>query len=376
LLPGVSHLAHCTILPGSIKLKVMSRQLKVESVGSKGRRELGVLDSSEVIVGREGSDCGLVIPNEAVSSRHGMFLGVRNHWLYRDLGSTNGSWLNGQKLKDGQWKLVRPGDALQLANTLLELSHVGAAPVINKQKPGGGRSLLVFRESEFIEEYPVPEYGKALVIGGSNGDLDLEGDVSEGPSLVVERRGNVVCAYSVAKIMPIRHNEVQVQELVELSDSDELQVGNYSILFSNPRERMEAARKASGSASMEGEPSHVRDWADSDSETNPPDFAAADNKDDLTVGGMTSSSARRQVSKQLFGNPNDEDEGNLEETISMSYSDMEERLSGSDVHPSMRHSMMDVTERPARSLEDTIYILAFIFLIVLIFAAIVFWIFG
>jgi len=347
----------------------MGTQLKVESVGSKGRRELGVLDSSEVVVGREGSESDLTIPNEAVSSRHGMFLGVRNHWLYRDLGSTNGSWLNGQKLKEDQWKLVRPGDSLQLANTLLELSHIGATPSIDKNKPGGGRSLLVFRNSEFIEEYPVPEYGKALVVGGSNGDLDLEADTSEGPSLVIERRGDAVCAYSVAKVNPITHNDVQVQELIELSDSDEVQVGKYSIIFSNPRARLEAVRKASGQAPLQS--TNVRDWSDSESSPSSPQPSTA-SRLDLTAGSSSGSTPRRQVSKQLFGNPN-EDEGELDETVSMSYSDMEAKLSGSDVHPSMRHSMMDIPERSSRSIEDSIYIFLFIILIVLLLAFIVVW---
>ena len=86
-------------------------QLVLEEIQSSGKRDVGCLESGDVVVGREPGE-GIAIDNKAISRSHGVFTRFKNHWLYKDLGSTNGSWLNGLKLKAAYWRVVRPGDVI------------------------------------------------------------------------------------------------------------------------------------------------------------------------------------------------------------------------------------------------------------------------
>lgn len=53
--------------------------------------------TSEVILGREDT-CDCVIADEAVSARHARFSYHQNHWWLEDLLSTNGTFLNEERV--------------------------------------------------------------------------------------------------------------------------------------------------------------------------------------------------------------------------------------------------------------------------------------
>jgi pSer/pThr/pTyr-binding forkhead associated (FHA) protein len=44
------------------------------------------------------SDCNIVIDDPAVSRRHAIFRKMGSFWLVQDLGSTNGTWVNGRRI--------------------------------------------------------------------------------------------------------------------------------------------------------------------------------------------------------------------------------------------------------------------------------------
>ena len=77
--------------------------------------------TKRVTFGRAGgsSDTGIQVPLPCVSARHGEFGCAEGHWFYRDLGSTNGSRINGQTLTgvcemmDGDILTVVPKDEEQ-----------------------------------------------------------------------------------------------------------------------------------------------------------------------------------------------------------------------------------------------------------------------
>ena len=69
-------------------------------------------------VGRS-SDCDLVLADEAVSRRH-LEIALRGGVCrLRDLGSCNGTWLNGRPVDRAR---VRRGDVLQLGETILRVT--------------------------------------------------------------------------------------------------------------------------------------------------------------------------------------------------------------------------------------------------------------
>ncbi|MHB9022619.1 MAG: FHA domain-containing protein [Armatimonadota bacterium] len=69
-------------------------------------------------IGREAT-CAISIPNHFVSKRHARVYLHDGRWLVEDLGSTNGTLLNGQALTQPQ--PITPGDRLTVGDTVFEV---------------------------------------------------------------------------------------------------------------------------------------------------------------------------------------------------------------------------------------------------------------
>ena len=65
------------------------------------------------VLGRE-TDCDLVVGDETVSRRHAALRLEEEGWLISDLGSRNGTWVNGWRVHDRA--RVDPGDAVQMGS--------------------------------------------------------------------------------------------------------------------------------------------------------------------------------------------------------------------------------------------------------------------
>jgi pSer/pThr/pTyr-binding forkhead associated (FHA) protein len=75
------------------------------------------LTAGRILLGRS-HQCHLVLADETVSRRHAELELVDGHWHLRDLGSKNGTWVNGRRVADTE---VVPGDALHLGACQLRL---------------------------------------------------------------------------------------------------------------------------------------------------------------------------------------------------------------------------------------------------------------
>jgi hypothetical protein len=214
----------------------MIRQLRIEELSEDGGAvEIGQLMKGEVILGR-GPGCSVTLDNTAISRQHGMFVQIRQHWFYKDLGSTNGSWLNGLPLQEGQWKLVRAGDLMQIADVAIRLRALTNEGADSLMPPSHGiSSAIVFSNNNFQDEYPIPENGPIVVVGGPRADLRLsETEESEvDPRLVIERRDGNLEISSLGEI-PVFVNEEQVSEPMTLNDRDLVRISNYLILMNDP----------------------------------------------------------------------------------------------------------------------------------------------
>lgn len=80
-----------------------------------------VLDSEELIIGRS-KDCGLIVPDRQVSRHHARIRRTERRYLLEDLGSKNGTHLNGTEVTEGV--LLQDGDEIQIA-LALKLVYVG-----------------------------------------------------------------------------------------------------------------------------------------------------------------------------------------------------------------------------------------------------------
>ncbi|MBV9451480.1 MAG: FHA domain-containing protein [Streptosporangiaceae bacterium] len=69
---------------------------------------------NEFIAGRQGS---LVIDDEHASGQHALFQTAHRLWYVEDLGSTNGTWLNGRRIFSSQ--RLRKGDKIRIGRTVI-----------------------------------------------------------------------------------------------------------------------------------------------------------------------------------------------------------------------------------------------------------------
>jgi sigma-B regulation protein RsbU (phosphoserine phosphatase) len=72
------------------------------------------LDSAAVSIGR-ASDCTIPVKDRYLSRRHAEILTVDGAWMVKDLGSANGTYLNGNRLEHDS--LLKSGDRIRLGDT-------------------------------------------------------------------------------------------------------------------------------------------------------------------------------------------------------------------------------------------------------------------
>jgi hypothetical protein len=98
----------------SARLSRLRGRLTLRSLGLPPAEEL--MDA-RLVIGRS-SACQLVLADDTVSRRHAELFVEEGRWLLRDLGSSNGTWLNGRRIVEAE---VRPGDVLHLGSFRLRL---------------------------------------------------------------------------------------------------------------------------------------------------------------------------------------------------------------------------------------------------------------
>jgi FHA domain-containing protein/uncharacterized protein DUF1707 len=85
--------------------------------GGLGLPAAGDLAAARLLIGRS-SACQLVLADDTVSRKHAELRVEDGRWLLRDLGSSNGTWVNGRRVVEAE---VRPGDLLHLGGAEVRL---------------------------------------------------------------------------------------------------------------------------------------------------------------------------------------------------------------------------------------------------------------
>ena len=107
----------------------MSDRIFVELQPMEGREH--VLEAGQTI-GREG--CDVMVPDPDVSRRHAMIHGVDEGLGVEDLGSTNGTFVNGERVTGITG--LEPGDKLRFGNTVWRYEERAAATRIASVQEG------------------------------------------------------------------------------------------------------------------------------------------------------------------------------------------------------------------------------------------------
>ena len=100
------------------------------------------VDAGEYVIGRR-SDCQIFVPDMSVSRQHARLVCDGNQWALEDLGSNNGTYINGVRVIESM--PVRIDDEITIANNRIRFraTDMITLPGREKRKSDGGRVTIV-----------------------------------------------------------------------------------------------------------------------------------------------------------------------------------------------------------------------------------------
>jgi pSer/pThr/pTyr-binding forkhead associated (FHA) protein len=98
---------------GSPGQRTYSEAAPIRSLHIQAGDQRHVFDR-DFTAGRDGT---LVISDDWASGRHARFQAVRGMWYVEDMGSTNGTWLNGRRIHVPQ--PLKKGDKIRIGRTVI-----------------------------------------------------------------------------------------------------------------------------------------------------------------------------------------------------------------------------------------------------------------
>ncbi len=125
----------------------------------------------EHVVGR-ASNCSLRINERYVSAQHAVLRWLGDHWELKDLGSRNGTYLDGTRINSGEETLLRAGSRIAFGKSeqVWELRDV-SAPNIMAVPLAGGDAVVIDGELLAIPSSDEPEI---TIYPGPDGNWLLE----------------------------------------------------------------------------------------------------------------------------------------------------------------------------------------------------------
>lgn len=229
-------------------LSAMETKLCLADISTGEEAGLTVFEADHMFIGRE-PESGVCVLDEGISRRHGRFMRMGSHWFYQDVGSTNGSFINGREIEPGLWSLVRENDILQLADICLRVREVAQGsnrPLNLQQRMTRSRGLiLILQGDSLIDQIAASEQGQLLTIGGPDARLMMGPIPKRFPALVVERVGADVVAYGADPDAKPRISGEAISGKFVLEDRCVITVGSYTVIYEQELESDSAAEQDS-----------------------------------------------------------------------------------------------------------------------------------
>jgi pSer/pThr/pTyr-binding forkhead associated (FHA) protein len=171
------------------------------------------------------------VSRASVSREHGKFYPVGDCWCYSDIGSTNGSWFDGNVVKKNESVIVRPGDKVQLADTFVVVAKG------ERNYELSPASVVVVSQGEPLGEFDLSQ-GGVFVFGGPHSSIKLGGEWGS-PVFEVGRKDQgayleiVGAADAASSLMGVSLNG-RAAESGRLADRDRLEISGYELLINSP----------------------------------------------------------------------------------------------------------------------------------------------
>jgi hypothetical protein len=136
-------------------------------------------DGAEILIGRE-SDLDIVLQEDMVSRKHAKVTVRGEEIQISDLGSTNGTFVNGQKVKRAQ---LGAGDRVLVGTSLMKVVRGEATAEAPLPRPGTPAPHVTRRPAAMqgrLEEVPLPDLLQLLAASRKTGVLAVDAGSSEG----------------------------------------------------------------------------------------------------------------------------------------------------------------------------------------------------
>lgn len=144
--------------------------------------EFPLPNNKEIVVGRS-SELDMVLVEDMVSRRHAKLTVTGDQIFIQDLGSTNGTFVNGEKIKRAR---LQEGDRILIGTSIIKLVASDAAPAAGDPKAkledvaAGRRTSQVRTMSGSIAEIPLPDLMQLFGASKKSGVLVIRTDADVG----------------------------------------------------------------------------------------------------------------------------------------------------------------------------------------------------
>jgi len=210
-------------------------------------------DTNEVRIGRR-PDLELPLPYPALSGLHARVVRVDGHWQIEDLGSTNGTRVDGERLAAHQPRAIAPGAQIKLGQiTLVFDGTVGAVAGAERTATiarrlvndlFGTSSEVAMPSLAIVGGVPVRPplrlgaTDRRYVAGrGESCDLQLVSEEISREHAEITRLWDGVVVSDLGSKNGVRVNDVVVSGRRRLRDGDLIQIGPATLRLSDPADR-------------------------------------------------------------------------------------------------------------------------------------------
>lgn len=126
------------------------------------------IEKDVTVVGRQKEHCDITLERKSVSKMHCVIVKTDGLLFVRDLASTNGTKVNGQRIMRGA---LLPGDQLSFAGEKFKV-HLGTAPADPAPAPVERTEMLDAAAVEPVERFD--EESSSGIDGDSLGNVDVD----------------------------------------------------------------------------------------------------------------------------------------------------------------------------------------------------------
>jgi pSer/pThr/pTyr-binding forkhead associated (FHA) protein len=223
---------------------VTPRQLALRFISGKyqgGEYPLGL--QPEIVVGRS-SDLDMVLVEDMVSRRHARLSCSDAQIFIEDLGSTNGTFVNGEKIARAS---LKEGDRVLIGTSILKVVALDpTAPMPRRaEMPSAARAAQTRTMTGSIDEIPLPDLLQLLGSSKKSGQLIIRSDDDTGK--INLRKGIVVFASindlievpslkSIYRILTWSHGSFDLAPIDERIMPGEISAGVQELLMEGLRQ--------------------------------------------------------------------------------------------------------------------------------------------